>query len=128
MDLDKLIKEDLIQFRKKVLEAAQERHPNIFAVVDKVLSDKENKIGMQVTENSKVVGDFTFILKGIHISSVESGKLISEIHHPFLGVIKPYVIIEKSQIEQLIADQGLLNNLTAAISKYLPSVTIKFLP
>jgi hypothetical protein len=85
MDLDKLIMEELVQFRKKVIEAVQERHPGIFAVVNKVLADKENKLGMQVTENGKVVGEYTFILKGIHISNVESGQLVSEIHHPFWG-------------------------------------------
>lgn len=50
MDLDKLIKEDLVEFRKKVIEAAQSRHPGIFAIINKVLSDKVNKLGMEVTE------------------------------------------------------------------------------
>jgi hypothetical protein len=127
MDLDKLIMEELVQFRKKVIEAVQERHPGIFAVVNKVLADKENILGMQVTENGKVMGEYTFILKGIHISSVESGQLVSEIHHPFLGIIKPYVAIEKGQIERLLADQEFITNMTVSIPRYLPGITIKFM-
>lgn len=127
MDLDKLIREDLVQFRERVIEAVQKDHPHIFAVIDKLISDKENKIGMQVLENNQVAGEYTFNLKGIHVTSVDSGKMISELHHPMLGIVKPYVIIERSQIEKIINDQEFFRNLLSAVPKYLPEMTIKFM-
>ena len=126
-ELDTLVTQELVEYRKKVLDAWQVRHPTIYAAVNAMLSGKTNRLGMQVTENNQVAGEYTFNLQGIHISSVDSGKLISEIHHPFLGVIKPYVIIDKGQIEHLVKDEELLSNVVAALPKYLPGLTIKFM-
>ena len=59
---------------------------------------------------------------------MESGKLDSEIHHPFLGIIKPYVSMERHVLEKIIADENnLINDYVPTINKYLPETTIKFL-
>lgn len=127
MDLDKLIKEELVPFREKVLDGVQARHPHILTAINTIVSGKENKMGLQVLEDGKVVGEYTFNLKGIRIASVDCGTLLSEIHHPMLGVIRPYGVIERSQLEQMIKDEGFFNDLLATVPKYLPGITIKFM-
>ncbi|MDF2875276.1 MAG: hypothetical protein K0R22_1959 [Sporomusa sp.] len=126
-DTDKLIKEKILPFREEILGIVKEKHPQMYAIVNGILSGKKNKAGLQVTQDGKVIGEYTFHLDGIHVESVEYGKLDSAVHHPFLGVVKPYGILEKSAIERMLEDKGLTNELFSAIGKYLPDVTIKFL-
>lgn len=127
MDLDTLIKEELVPFREKVLDGVQARHPHIFTAVNTITSGKENRMGLQVLEDGKIVGEYTFNLKGIRIASVDCGTLASEIHHPMLGVIRPYGVVERSQLEQMIKDEGFFHDLSATVPKYLPGITIKFM-
>lgn len=127
MDLDKFIKEDFVKFREKVIDGVQARHPHIFSAINAVLSSKENKIGMQILDNGKVCGEYTINLKGLRIESVAGGELRSEIHHPMLGVIKPYLVVERTHLEKIINDQGFFSDLSATAPKYLPGLTIKFL-
>jgi hypothetical protein len=127
-DVDELIKNELVPFRERLVNAFVTKHPHMNSMVSSLLSNKENKFGMQVTENGKVVGEYTFHFGGIRISDTEYGKLDSAIHHPVLGVIKPYGSIERSVIERIIADEeNLKNEPFSAIQKYMPDVTIKFL-
>lgn len=128
MDLDKLIKEDFVQFREKVTDGVKARHPHIFTAINTMMSSKENKIGLQVLEAGNIAGEYTITLKGVRIASVDSGKLLSEIHHPMFGVIRPYVVVERSHLEQIIKDEGFFNDLSATAPKYLPGLTIKFMP
>lgn len=127
MDLDKLIMEEFVQFREKILMGVQARHPHMFAAINTILANKENKVGLRVMEDGKMLREYTFNLNGVHISSVDKGQLLSEIHHPMLGVIRPYVIAERSHLEQMLNEQGFFTDLAATIPKYLPGLTIKFM-
>ena len=125
-ELDLLIKEELIPMRKRVVDALVQKHPHILGMVDKYLAGRNNKVGMQVTENGAKVGEYTFHLNGIHISDVEFGVLSSELHHP-IGIIKLYAIIERSALEKMLNDeQNIIDEPFAAIRKYMPDITIKF--
>jgi len=82
---------------------------------------------LQITENGKVIGEYTFILDGLYIKDVQSGVLSSEIHHPF-GTVKPYGIIEKRALERMLQDeQGFINEPFSTFRKYMPDITIKFM-
>ncbi|SPF52386.1 conserved hypothetical protein [Candidatus Desulfosporosinus infrequens] len=125
-EVDALIKDKLVPMRKRVIEGLVQKHPHILGMIDMYLTGKNNKIGMRVTENGSTVGEYTFHLSGLQISDVECGVLSSELHHP-LGIIKPYAIIEKNILEEVLNDeQILINELFTATRKYLPNITIKF--
>lgn len=126
-DIDKLVTDRLVPFRERLLDAFKERHPYLLSVLQAVLAERENKAGMQVVENGRVVGEYTFRLIGVKIVGTEAGKLDSGIQHPFLGLIKPYVIIEREAIEKLLNDEAALTADFAAVAKYFPDMTIKFL-
>ena len=128
MDLDKLVKEDFVQFREKVTDGVKARHPHIFTAINAMLSGKENKVGLQILESGSIAGEYTLTLKGVRIASVDSGMLLSEIHHPMLGVIRPYLVVERSHLEAIIKDEGFFNDISATAPKYLPGMTIKFMP
>ncbi|SMC80337.1 hypothetical protein [Sporomusa malonica] len=126
-DTDQLIKEKVLPFREKMIGIIKEKHPYMYSVANSVLAGRKNKAGLQVTQEGQVIGEYTFHLDGIHIQSVECGKLDSGIHHPFLGLVKPYGVLERSTIEQMLEDEGFTSELFGTIVKYLPGVTIKFL-
>ncbi|MDF2570987.1 MAG: hypothetical protein K0R55_2591 [Sporomusa sp.] len=126
-DTDRLIKEKVLPFREKMIGIIKEKHPYMYSVANNVLSGRKNKAGLQVTQEGQVIGEYTFHLDGIHIESVECGKLDSGIHHPFLGLVKPYGVLERSTIEQMLEDEGFGSELFSTFAKYLPGVTIKFL-
>jgi len=127
-DLDKLIIEQFVPFRERVLTAVREKHPYLLSMINAFLANKENRVGLQVTENGQVTGQYTFFLTGIHVVKTESGKLESEVHHPFMGVIRPYVLIERGSIERMISDEASFSaDVFATLPKYLPELTIKFL-
>lgn len=128
-DIDVLVKEKLAPLRERIIDTFVEKHPHIFSAVNGMLGvHQDNQVGMQVTEGGRVVGEYTFHLKGVRIADIESGKLNSEIHHPFLGVLKPYASIERKALENMIADENdFHHDLIGAARKYLPDVTLKFL-
>lgn len=127
-DLDKLIIEQFVPFRERVLTAVREKHPYLLSMINAFLANKENCVGLQVTENGQVTEQYTFYLTGIHVVKTESGKLESEVHHPFMGVIRPYVLIERGIIERMISDEASFSaDVFATLPKYLPELTIKFL-
>ena len=126
-DLDRMIEERIIPLRKKAIDSLTNRHPHIFSALNGYLSKKNNHVGIQITENGKVIGEYTFYLNGLYISRVEKGTLLSEIHHPF-GIVKPYGIVEKSVLEQILEDEEkIIKDSFSTIAKYLPSITIKFM-
>lgn len=126
-DADQLIKEKVLPFREKMIGIIKEKHPYMYSVANSVLTGRKNMAGLQLTHEGRVIGEYTFHLNGIHIESVECGKLDSGIHHPFLGLVKPYGILEKSTIEKMLQDEGFTDELFSTCAKYLPGVTVKFL-
>ena len=124
--VDHLIKEKFVPFRHKVIETLRIKHPHILPILEKFIGDKKNKIGLQVTDNGKTIGEFTFRLSGIDIEETELGNVSPEFHHPFLGVIKPYVMMEKSTLEKIIQDDGFCSEPLATFGKHLPDITFKF--
>lgn len=128
-DLDKLVIDQFVPFRERVLEAMKAKHPYLLSMLNAVMANKENRVGMMVTENGQSAGDYTFYLTGVHVVKTDSGKLDSEVHHPFLGVIKPYVIVERASIEKMLGDEASFTaDLFATIPRYLPELTVKFMP
>ncbi|WP_425059310.1 hypothetical protein SCACP_39940 [Sporomusa carbonis] len=126
-ETDRLITERVLPFREKILEIVKEKHPYIYSVANAVLSGNKNMVGLQVTQGGRLIGEYTFHLDGMHIERVDTGKLDSGLHHPFLGLVKPYAIIERSAIERILADENFSTQLFGAITTYLPDITIKFL-
>lgn len=128
-EVDALVKEKLMPMRDSVLDEFEKKHPYIFSVINPMLAHKKNKFGMQVMEDSQVVGEYILHLNGLRVTDIETGKLDSEINHPFMGVIKPYASIERKMLEKMISEEeDLKNDLFPTIVRYLPGVTIKFLP
>lgn len=127
MSLDTLIETDLVNFRKEVLRNFKEQHPHIFAILEHVLTGHKNMVGMEILENGNSAGQFTFLLDGIDVAEVKCGTLNSSLHHPLLGIIKPYVTIERSAIEAMIKDEQFKDDIFHTFSKYLPDITFKFL-
>ena len=69
-EVDTLINENLVPFRKRVVDDLVRQHPLILGMIDKFLAGKNNKVGMRVTENGNTVGEYTFHLNGLQISDV----------------------------------------------------------
>lgn len=84
-ETDILIKEKVVPFREKVLAIVKAKHPYFYSIVNSALAGRKNKVGLQVTQAGKVIGEYTFHLEGLHIENVDIGQLDSGIHHPFLG-------------------------------------------
>jgi hypothetical protein len=127
-NLDELIKNKFIPLRKKIVDSLIEKYPEMHAMINPFMNKKGNKFGLQTTENGKVVGEYTFILDGIHTNDFESGKLDSVIQHPFLGILKPYVTIGRSALENIVAEGENIKNVPLeTITKHLPDITIRYL-
>ena len=126
MGQDNLIKEDFAQFSEKVIDGIKSRHPHMFALINTILSGKENQIGLQLVENGKGAGEYTFNLKGVRIASIDSGNLRSEINASVMHSIKPYVVVELRLLETMIKDPGFCSDVSLTIPKYLPGLTVKF--
>lgn len=127
-DLDKFIEQQVVPFHRQNVEALIKKHPHIINIINTVLANKENRAAIQVIESGKVIGEYTLHLDGLFIVKVDFGKLASQIHHPFLGVIKPYVVVERAVLEKILADKSsYLNEPFSAVVPYLPDLTIKFL-
>lgn len=126
-EADKLMQEELMPFYKRTFEAFIKNHSSLYSIVEKILSDKKNHIGLRITSNGSTIGEYTLHFNGTTISDLESGVLSSEFHTPF-GTIKPYVIMEKSTVEKIIADEAnFIKDPIATKMKYVPDMTIKFL-
>jgi hypothetical protein len=127
VDLDKLVIEQFVPFRGRVIDAVHGKHPQIFSILHAVLSGKKNKVGLQVIEDGKPTGEYTFNMDGLESTGTDTGKLESEIHHPFLGIIKPYLIIERSDLEKIIADEpAFVDDPFSTLPKHLSKLTVKF--
>ncbi len=126
-DTDRLITEQVVPFREQILDILKEKHPYFYSVANSVFAGRKIMAGLQVTQDGQVVGEYTFHLDGLHIESVDTGKLDSGVHHPFIGLVKPYGVMEKSVIERFVSDEGVTTDLMNALVKYLPDITIKFL-
>ncbi|MEG6522412.1 hypothetical protein [Desulfotomaculum sp. 1211_IL3151] len=125
-ELDLLMKEKLVPMRRRVVNSLTQKHPHIFGMLNHYFSGKNNRVGMQVTENGAVIGEYTFILDGLDIGEVQSGVLSSEIHYP-MGVVKPYGIVERSVLEKMLADeQRFIDEPFTTIREYMPDMTLKF--
>jgi hypothetical protein len=130
MDIDKvnrLVTKDFVSFREQVIASLINKHPKALGLVNSILAERRNRVGMHVTENGMVAGEYTFHLEGLKICSVDTGVLASEIHHPLLGIIKPYVIIEVSTLERIVNDEKFIKDFFATLPKYLSKITIRFL-
>jgi len=127
MSVDTLIQEDLVNFRRNLIVGFKAQHPHIFTILENMFSGRKNMVGIQVTENGNVIGKYTLMMDGINVVEAKNGVLDSALHHPLLGVVKPYVTVERSVIEKMIKDDQFKTEMFASISKYLPDVTIKFL-
>jgi hypothetical protein len=126
--VDTLVQERFVEFRRKIVRTFGEKHPHIFSILQAAFANKHLKMGIQVTENGQIAGEYTIHAEGINISHAEKGVLSSEIPIPFVGVIKPYLVIERSSLENIVNDESIfLNDIFAAVPKYLPEMTIKFL-
>ena len=84
-------------------------------------------VGIQVTEDGNVVGKYTLMMDGINVIEAKSGVLDSALHHPLLGIVKPYVTVERSVIEKMVKDEQLKKEVFASIANYLPDITVRFL-
>ena len=127
MSVDSLIQEDLVDFRRSVIANFKEQHPHIFSMVDRMLSGHKNMVGIQVTEGGNIVGNYTLVMDGIHVVEAKSGTLDSAVHHPLLGIVKPYAVIERAVVAALVKDDQFKTEIFTSIAKYLPDITIKFL-
>ncbi len=128
-ELDSLVTKQLVEYRENILKAFKEKHPYVVGMLETVFSGKENRVGLQVTDSGKVLGEYTFVVTGIQISSTETGSLDSSLKHPLLGItIKPYILIEKEVLEKMIKDESYKEDLLGYITRILPDLTVKFLP
>lgn len=126
-DLDKLVKEGLVATKKRAVESFAREHPHFMAFFDKIFAGKKNHVGLRVTEDGKTVGEYTIYMEGTDITRVEGGVLASELHYP-LGIIRPYVIVERSTLEKMREDEeNIVSNPVGALRKYLPEMTLKFM-
>lgn len=126
-EVDKLILEQFVPFREAIVDAVKAKHPYIIGMFESMFSGKQNSVAFQVTENNQVVGEYTFQVNGIRIVKTEVGKLDAKINHPFLGVVKPCIIAERSAIERAIKDPEFMSEPFSAITKLLPDIKITFL-
>lgn len=125
-DADKFMQEEFLPFCKRVGDAFELNHHTLYTMFSNFMS-KRNLMGMRLTENGNVLGDYTLVLENAKFSRIDNGVLSSELHTPF-GVIKPYYILEKSTIEKMIQDEpNFVTHPFATKFKYYPEITIKFL-
>jgi hypothetical protein len=126
--VDRLVMEQFVPFRNKLTGVFRDRHPYLFGLASTVLSGKTSKFGLQVTEGGRVSGEYTLHMSGVEITGAEPGKLESGLQLPHVGMIRPYAIIERSDLERIIGDEAaIMAAPIPAMLKYLPAMTLKFL-
>ena len=127
-EVDMLVTQRLVDFREKALDAIKEKHPYLITIAETMFANKENRAGLQVTDAGKVIGEYTFYLTGIRITKAEAGILDSLVKHPLLDfTIRPYAVVEKSVIEELVSDDRITEETIETLMKYLPDITIRFM-
>jgi hypothetical protein len=128
-DIDTFVKSEFVPFRERLVETLSKKHPQLFTFFGALFTNQQgNKFGLQVTENGQVIGEYSLDFNGTKITNVESGKLESEIHHPFLGTVKPYVSVERKTLEKMIDNEDKLSSDPIPMAvQYLPDITIRFL-
>jgi hypothetical protein len=125
-DTDKFMQEDFLPFCKRASDAFEQNHHTLYATFSRFMSGK-NLIGMRITKDDSILGDYTLVLENAKFSRIDNGVLSSEIHTPF-GVIKPYVILEQGTVEKMIQDEpSFIAHPFATKFKYYPEMTVKFL-
>lgn len=128
-ELDSLVTKKLVEYRENILKAFKDKHPYVIGMLETVFAGKENRVGLQVTESGKVLGEYTFVVTGIQLSGTETGSLNPSLKHPLLGItIKPYILIEKVTLEKMLKDESYKEDLFGYITRILPDLTVKFLP
>lgn len=122
---DDFMQNEFLPFYRRSLAAFVQNHAAMYATFTHLIP-KKFRFGMRLTENEKLLGEFTIVFEDGKISHIENGSLTSEIHTPF-GIIKPYYIVEKSTMERMIQDEpAFITHPFATKFKYLSEITIKF--
>ena len=85
-DIDQMIQKEFMPFYKRVCDAFKQNHNTLYSVLNSYLSGKKNHIGIRITDDEKVVGEYTLYLDGANVSHIDNGVLSSEIYTPF-GII-----------------------------------------
>lgn len=126
-DVDEFIQGELVPFYKRAFDAFKQNHHAFYSVLNSFLSGNKNHIGMRVTANERVLGEYTVYLDGANFSHIDNGVLSSELHTP-VGIIRPYIILEKSTLERMIQDEpNFIKDPFVTKMKYYRDMTIKFL-
>jgi len=127
-ELDILVTKKLVEYRKDILKFFKEKHPYVVGMLETVFAGKENRLGLQVTDSGKVLGEYTFIVTGIQVSGTETGRLNPSLKHPLLGItIRPYILIEKAVLEKMITDESYKDDILGYMTRMLPDITVKFM-
>ena len=127
-EINRLIVDRLLPMKREGLEVFSKQHPIIYTAMDKFLNGKISKVGIQITEKGNVIGTYTIVMDGIHIVHAEPGSLEPRVTLPLWGEIKPYAIMEKKDLEEVLNDTSIFNgDIFKNSMKYMHMVTLKFL-
>lgn len=127
-EVDRLVIEGLVPFRNRLTATFRDKHPYLFGMASAALTGKESRIGVQVTEGGQVAGEYTLHVSGVEITGAEPGKLESGVNLPYVGTIKPYLVIERGSLERILGDEAaIMADPIPAMLKHLPEMTLKFL-
>ena len=127
-ELNRLIIDKLLPLKREGLEIFSKQHPIIYTALNKFLSGRISKVGLQITDKGNIIGTYTIVMDGIHIVQAEPGSLDPKVTLPLWGEIKPYSIIEKNDLEEALDDTSIFTgDILKNSMKYLPMVTIRFL-
>ncbi|MDT8902820.1 hypothetical protein [Anaeroselena agilis] len=127
-EIDRLVIEGLVPFRNRLTATFRDKHPYLFGMASAAMAGKESKFGVQVTEGGRVAGEYTLHVSGVEITHAEPGRLESGVQLPYVGTIKPYMVIERSSLERIIGDEAaIMADPFPAMLKHLPDMTVKFL-
>jgi hypothetical protein len=126
-DTDKFVEDCFMPFYRRVHEAFRHNHQTWFSLFNSFLLGKKNHIGLRLIEAEKTIGEYTLFLEGAAISHLDSNIFSSEVNTPF-GVVRPYIVLEKSAVERMIADEkDFISDPFGTKMKYIRDTTIKFL-
>ena len=127
-EVDRLVIEGLVPFRNRLTAVFRDKHPYLFGMASAALTGKESKFGVRVTEGERVAGEYTLHVSGVEITRAEPGKLESGVQLPYVGTIKPYMVIERAGLERILGDEAaIMADPIPAVMKHLPEMTLKFL-
>lgn len=127
-DVDRLVMEGFVPFRNRLTGVFRDKHPYLFGMASTILAGKASRLGVQVTENGRVAGEYTLHVKGVEITHAEPGRLDAEVQLPHVGTIRPYVVIERGGLEKIIGDEAaIMADPVPAMLRHLPVMTLKFL-